>query len=374
MNYEEKMEYFATIDTSVGQTCPNCVLNGVKSVISQNMDQAKCPRCGWRYGSVIGLPAENGGDATLVSPNDYAWPTEEEMTTRFSNRFPLKLSKKDGYKPDDPIPGTESHEPKDYRPMDEFPPRAGDAYEEKVTVYSDGREFRQYVPAKSLGKVYIAGPMTGIQDNNAPAFRAATGKLRDWGFRVISPVELDEADGFGPDGMTGKGDSKWKEFLKCDLLRFLEQDVDAIVVLEGWERSKGATLEVAVAQAFDIPVLVYPDLAVYGGVVEKAGRHPRSARFHEILAELGELHDRKQQDYGRKTDPFSNVRAAEEWNIDPWVGAMIRANDKIRRLQSFAAKGTLANESVEDAFKDLAVYAVIGLVLFEAGLNPETKG
>lgn len=94
-------------------------------------------------------------------------------------------------------------------------------------------------------------------------------------------------------------------------------------------------------------------------------RHPSSERFHQILRELGELHDRKQADYGRANDPFANVRSTEEWGQPAWVGAMIRGTDKLRRLQKVAAGGTLVNEGVEDSFKDLAVYAVIGLVLWE---------
>ena len=94
-------------------------------------------------------------------------------------------------------------------------------------------------------------------------------------------------------------------------------------------------------------------------------RHPNSARFHEILAELAELHDRKQADYGRGDDPFANVRASEEWSVRPWVGALIRLNDKVRRLQTLAGKGTLANEATEDSMRDIAVYAVIALVLYE---------
>lgn len=93
--------------------------------------------------------------------------------------------------------------------------------------------------------------------------------------------------------------------------------------------------------------------------------HPASETFHAILHEMGELHDRKQQDYGKDDDPFANVRASEEWGMPAWVGAMVRATDKVRRLQSFAAKGELANESVIDAFNDLAVYAVIARVLYE---------
>lgn len=94
-------------------------------------------------------------------------------------------------------------------------------------------------------------------------------------------------------------------------------------------------------------------------------RHPNSARFHQILQELGELHDRKQQDYGKGDDPFSNVRASTDWGVKSWVGAMIRLNDKVKRLQKAAAGGTLANEGVEDSLRDIAVYAAIALVLFE---------
>jgi hypothetical protein len=94
-------------------------------------------------------------------------------------------------------------------------------------------------------------------------------------------------------------------------------------------------------------------------------RHPNSARFHGLLREIGELHDRKQADYGRGDDPFANVRASEEWNVDGWIGAMVRLNDKVRRLQSLATKGSLANESAFDSLQDIAVYALIAYVLLE---------
>lgn len=94
-------------------------------------------------------------------------------------------------------------------------------------------------------------------------------------------------------------------------------------------------------------------------------RHPNSARFHELLEEAGKLHDGKQADYGSESDPFANVRASEEWGIPGWVGALVRLNDKIQRLKSFARKGSLANESAEDSMRDIAVYALIALVLYE---------
>jgi hypothetical protein len=87
-------------------------------------------------------------------------------------------------------------------------------------------------------------------------------------------------------------------------------------------------------------------------------------RFLALLDDIEKLHADKQADYGRSNDPFANVRASEEWGVSPWIGALIRATDKVRRLQTFATKSELINEGVEDSLMDLAVYALIALVLF----------
>lgn len=90
-----------------------------------------------------------------------------------------------------------------------------------------------------------------------------------------------------------------------------------------------------------------------------------SDRFYRHLAELAGLHARKQSDYGSDADPFANVRASEGFGVAPWIGALIRLNDKVVRLKSFARKGSLANESAEDSIRDIAVYALIALCLYE---------
>lgn len=99
--------------------------------------------------------------------------------------------------------------------------------------------------------------------------------------------------------------------------------------------------------------------------------HPGSKKFYNNAIEACLLHASKQRDYGRDHDPFSNVRASEDFGVPGWVGCMIRANDKIRRLQTYAVKGELANESVRDSFLDLAVYSLIGLTLFEESQSCE---
>lgn len=95
-----------------------------------------------------------------------------------------------------------------------------------------------------------------------------------------------------------------------------------------------------------------------------ADAHPSSRKFYAVLAEAARLHDKKQRDYGTDEDPFANVRASEDFGIPAYLGCAVRMNDKMRRLMAFAKNGELVNESIEDAFLDLLVYAGIAAVLY----------
>ena len=202
------------------------------------------------------------------------------------------------------------------------------------------------------GSVYLAGPMRGYHEFNFPAFHEAAADLRARGYAVWSPAEADiDADDAGQGSLV--------DYMVRDLPAVCSSEL--VVVLPGWQKSQGATLEAHVARTCGIPVLAYPDLT--------PARHPGSDRFHELLEEKGLLHDRKQADYGTVGDPFANVRASTEWGIPPWVGAMVRLNDKVRRLQSLVRNGKLENESATDSLDDIAVYAIIARVLLEEDLE-----
>jgi nucleoside 2-deoxyribosyltransferase len=83
-------------------------------------------------------------------------------------------------------------------------------------------------------KVYLSGPMTDVPDNNEPAFRAAAAALRRQRYEVVVPHELDNHD----------RDSKtWGDFMARDIKLIADGDFDGIVLLPGWEKSKGARLE-----------------------------------------------------------------------------------------------------------------------------------
>jgi hypothetical protein len=224
---------------------------------------------------------------------------------------------------------------------------------------------------KTKPRAYLAGPMRGYPEFNFPAFHKAAAELRDWGWDVWSPAENDLDNGFDPEKDEAKS---LREYMTVDLPEVCK--ADTVFCLPGWQESEGATLEVHVAHACGIRVRLYrgknqpsevilPITEKEESVEIEINRHPLSERFHELLDECGGLHDDKQADYGRDNDPFANVRASEAWGMPAWVGAMVRATDKVRRLQTFARKGELRNESVIDAFMDLAVYALIARVLYE---------
>lgn len=86
--------------------------------------------------------------------------------------------------------------------------------------------------------------------------------------------------------------------------------------------------------------------------------------FLAALEEVRRTHIRKSADYGTDGDLFANVRASAGWGVEPWVGALVRANDKVVRLQAAAKGSTLVNEGVEDSLLDLASYALIALALY----------
>ena len=103
--------------------------------------------------------------------------------------------------------------------------------------------------------VYCAGPMRGIAEFNFPAFEEATTQLRSRGYKVISPAEQDLGRGFDPTGLTGHEDLSvigfdLREALLSDL-KFVSE-CDAICLLPGWEFSKGASAELALAEALGL--------------------------------------------------------------------------------------------------------------------------
>lgn len=89
--------------------------------------------------------------------------------------------------------------------------------------------------------IYISGGMTGYPDLNFPAFHAAAAELRALGHTVVNPAEIDEQPG-----------KEWHEYMRKDIRAMM--DCNAIHLLPGWKRSRGARLEhlIAMELGFDV--------------------------------------------------------------------------------------------------------------------------
>ena len=101
-------------------------------------------------------------------------------------------------------------------------------------------------------KLYIAGPMRGIKWYNFPAFDKVRDRLIAAGYEVVSPADLDRAEGI--DAMDLPEDYDWnklppgmelKHIIIRDLTAMLE--CDALAMLDGWTDSSGAWAESQVA-------------------------------------------------------------------------------------------------------------------------------
>lgn len=90
--------------------------------------------------------------------------------------------------------------------------------------------------------VYLSGPMTGHEDFNYPVFNKATARLRELGYDVINPAET----------AGGIVHLSRATFLRIDMGYVMA--AQAIVVLPGWESSRGASLEMLVGDAIDLPI------------------------------------------------------------------------------------------------------------------------
>lgn len=97
--------------------------------------------------------------------------------------------------------------------------------------------------------------------------------------------------------------------------------------------------------------------------------HPR---FYELLRELGNIHNAKNQDYG-DGNPFGNFMEATKLGIRPFLGVLVRLTDKYSRVMTLAKRHNyrtmVKDESIMDTLKDMAVYSLIAVVMLEEELQ-----
>ena len=93
--------------------------------------------------------------------------------------------------------------------------------------------------------IYIAGPMTGLEEFNFPAFDAAAAKFEELGYEVKNPAEHGVVEG-----------ATWEDYMAFDLTQLGQ--CGAIYMLNGWQMSRGACLEQLIAERLGMKV-IYED-------------------------------------------------------------------------------------------------------------------
>jgi nucleoside 2-deoxyribosyltransferase len=96
-------------------------------------------------------------------------------------------------------------------------------------------------------KIYIAGPMSGHPNLNWNAFDQKEKQLIDEGFDVVNPARMDRDMGLDPKNM---GEYDYEEAARRDIDALT--GCDAIYLMSGFQFSKGACWERALAKHFGL--------------------------------------------------------------------------------------------------------------------------
>lgn len=182
-----------------------------------------------------------------------------------------------------------------------------------------------------MSRIYIAGPMTGIEDYNFPAFHAAAAQWRGAGWEVENPAEA-----FG-----GNQALAYRDYVEHDMI--VLKKCDAIAMLPGWDgkNARGSVWEREVAMLLGLRVfpadVVVPPLAKESALQE-------AQRL---------VHGDRGASYGHPIDDYT--RTGRMWgailglpDIDPRICALMMAVMKVSRE---------AHKPKRDNRVDLAGYA-----------------
>jgi hypothetical protein len=115
--------------------------------------------------------------------------------------------------------------------------------EENKAVNEDLVE--EFNATKGMNKLYLSGPMTGVENFNHDLFNKVAAEFRMVGFEVCSPSEFFDGD------KTREREEYMREAFKYLL------EADTVVILPGWEQSKGARIEITVAQELGLNLVEY---------------------------------------------------------------------------------------------------------------------
>ena len=104
-------------------------------------------------------------------------------------------------------------------------------------------------------RIYLSGKITGLdKEVYSRQFERAENFYKTSGFDVVNPVKI------GEEVLKNNPKAKWQDFMQEDLKAL--RTCTHIVLLEGWEESKGAKMEKAEAEKLGLEIM---HLKIFGG-------------------------------------------------------------------------------------------------------------
>ncbi len=149
---------------------------------------------------------------------------------------------------------------------------------------------------------YLSGPMSGLPAHNFPAFFDAERVLNGEGIGTMNPARLQEMNP-PPTPLMG-----WAAYIKRDMAVFMSLDIDAVFMLSGWEKSRGATLEAMNATALGIPCIDFMSRQIIAGA-DIAAAMVNAFGLGKPDKHIGELTPSAARG---KTVPWARIRVSDE--------------------------------------------------------------
>lgn len=101
---------------------------------------------------------------------------------------------------------------------------------------------------------YLSGPISGDIAGNQRKFMEACQLLRSRGYSILSPVEVTEVL-----ELQEPGPRDWVWYMRRDIEAMMSDEVEGIIMLPGWEASRGARTELALAKSLSFRCFTYEE-------------------------------------------------------------------------------------------------------------------
>lgn len=109
---------------------------------------------------------------------------------------------------------------------------------------------------------YLSGPISGDIESNTRKFVEACVELRARGYKIVSPVEVCDEQ-----LATTKQAPDWQWYMRRDIEAMVSDEVEGIIMLPGWENSRGAKVELSIARALSYRCFTYEEALTRGELV-----------------------------------------------------------------------------------------------------------